>query len=113
MPSRRNEPHPPHSQPSDPVAIVRNLNSETVELEGCKISKREAHLTLLYMRSIKGEISASVELQRIRERSGANVPREAVGCLVVPGMLDLVDFTKLAFEQQAKFRERNYGNDVS
>ena len=113
MPSRRNDPRNTHSRPSDAIAIVQNLNSETVELDGRKINKREAHLTLLYMRSIKGDITASVELQRIRERSGANAPQEAVGCLVVPGMLDLEEFTKLAFEQQAQFRERNYGNDVS
>ena len=113
MPSRRSDSRNRQSQPADAIAIVRSLNSETVELEGRKISKREAHLTLLYMRSIKGEISASVELQRIRERSGANVPQEAVGCLVVPGMLELEEFTKLALEQQAQFRERNYGSDAS
>ena len=113
MPSRKNEPRNTQSASSDAIAIVQSLNSETVELEGLKISKREAHLTLLYMRSIKGDISASVELQRIRERSGVNAPQEAVGCLVVPGMLDLEEFTKLAFEQQAQFRERNYGSDAS
>lgn len=111
MPSRKSEPRNRQSHPSNAIAIVRSLNSETVELEGRKISKREAHLTLLYMRSIKGDISASVDLQRIRAACRADKPPEKVGYLVVPEPMSDAAFAEFAYKQQAQFREPNYGKD--
>ena len=113
MPSRRNDPRNTHSRPSDAIAIVQNLNSETVELEGRKISKREAHLTLLYVRSIKGDISASAGLQRIRAACRADKPPEKVGYLVVPEPMSDEAFAEFAYKQQAQFREANYGKGDS
>ena len=111
MTSRRSELESKRSHPSDAIEILQSLNSETVELDGRKITKREAHLTLLYMRSIKGEISASVDLQRIRAACRADKPPEKVGYLVVPEPMSEEAFAKFAYEQQAQFREPNYGKD--
>ncbi len=111
MPSRKNDLHNQRSRPPDATEILQSLNSETVELEGRKISKREAHLTLLYMRSIKGKISASVELQRIRAACRADKPPEKVGYLVVPEPMSDEAFAEFAYKQQAQFRDANYGKD--
>ena len=111
MPSRKKQPRKKQSPASDATAIVQSLNSETVELEGRSISRREAHLTFLYVRSIKGDISASVELQRIRAACRADKAPEKAGYLVVPEPVSDRDFERMAFEQQAQFRERDYGSD--
>ena len=111
MPSRRSDLRNRQSHPPDAVAIVRSLNSETVELEGRKISKREAHLTLLYMRSIKGDISATVDLQRIRAACRADKPPEKVGYLLVPEPMSDEAFAEFAFKQQAQFRDAIYGKE--
>jgi hypothetical protein len=111
MPERRHKGRNKHPISPDAIAIVQSLNSETVELEGRKITKREAHLTLLYMRSIRGDISCSVALQRIRAACRADKPAEKVGYLVVPEPMSDAAFAKYAYEQQAKFRDANYGKD--
>jgi len=88
--------------------IVRDLDRETVELNGEEISMLEAGIRLLYSRSLKGDISASVDLQRIRDRCGAeSVPRRA-GCLVVPPKMSQEEWGRMAFEQQRQFREGPY-----
>ena len=101
------------TSPPQVSEIVQSLDSETITVEGRRISMREAHLTLLYRRSLKGDILASVELQRIRARCGAETSPQKVGVLVAPEPMGLDEFAELAFKQQAQFRERNYGSDAS
>ena len=111
MPSERNRACDKRSPPPSASEIVRRLDGELVKHDGRTISWREAYLTLLYMRSIKGNISASIELQRIRAACRADKPPEKVGYLVVPEPMSEEAFAELAYKQQAQFREPNYGKD--
>ena len=92
--------------------ILRELDGETVSFNGEEISMLEAGIRLLYARSLNGDVQASIELEKIRDRCGADKPPKKYGCLVVPEPMSLDDFAKFAFEQQAQFRERDYGSDL-
>lgn len=84
--------------PPPAADILRNLYRETVELNGEEISMLEAGIRLLYSRSLKGDTNASVDLQRIRDRCGAeSVPRPA-GFLVIPEKVSQEEWERKAFE---------------
>jgi len=88
--------------------ILRDLDCETVQLNGEEISMIEASIRLLYSRSLRGDISASVDLQRIRDRCGAESAPRRTGCLVVPPPMSQEEWGRMAFEQQRQFREGPY-----
>lgn len=111
MPSKKERSRDERTRAPSASDIVRRLDAELVKHDGKTISWREAYLTLLYMRSIKGNISASIELQRIRAACRADKPAERFGYLVVPEPMSDEAFAKYAYEQQAKFRDANYGKD--
>lgn len=98
--------------PPRPAAdILYDLDCETLMLEGREISMLEAGILLLYSRSLKADMGAAIDLQRIRDRCGAeSVPRPA-GVLVVPEKITLEEFEKRASEQQRQFREKPNPDD--
>ena len=57
--------------PADPAAILREIDEQSVLFDGKTMSKREAQLSLDYVRSINGDSRASVRLQRVRDRCAA------------------------------------------
>lgn len=89
--------------------IMRELDSATIEIDGRHISTREGEIRLLYSRALKGNVPASKELQRIRDRTGAEAPPRIQGVLVVPESISEEEWEKLAFEQQRPFREHPNG----
>lgn len=107
----KNKKHVPASSPQAPprsADILRNLDRETVCFNGDEISMLEAGIRLLYARSLNGDLGASLELQRIRDRCGAETVPKAAGCLVVPEAISLEEWTRRAHKQQAPFREQRY-----
>ena len=92
--------------PRPAADILYDLDCETVTLNGEEISMLDAGIRLLYSRSLKGDIGASFDLQRLRDRCGAeSVPRPA-GVLVVPEKISLEEYEHRAYEQQRQFREQ-------
>ena len=91
------------------AAIMRELDSETIEVGGQRISTREGEIRLLYAKALKGNVAASKELQRIRDRTGSEAPPRRCGVLVVPEPTDPYEFEKVLFEQQRQFREHPNG----
>jgi hypothetical protein len=90
----------------DPAAdLVADMLEKAIEVDGREMTVREAMLRAIYRKSLGGDISASVELQDLRDRCGVTDGSERVGCLVVPEPIDLEEFSRLAFEQQRPFRE--------
>ena len=96
----------PDLAPRPAVDILYDLDCETVILEGREISMLEAGILLLYSRSLKGDIGASVDLQRIRDRVGAEIAPRPAGVLVVPEQIPLEQYARRAYEQQCQFREQ-------
>ena len=92
--------------PRSAVEILRDLDCETLTLNGQEISMLEAGILMLYSRSLKGDIGASVDLQRIRDRAGAEIAPRPPGVLVVPPPISLEEFERMAYEQQCQFREQ-------
>ena len=89
--------------------IMRELDAATIEIGGQKISTREGEIRLLYAKALKGNVTASKELQRIRDRTGAEAPLKVYGVLAVPEPISFEEFAKKAFEQQRQFRENPNG----
>lgn len=103
---------PPTSDTNVPpraADILRNLDCETVELNGVQMTMLEAGIRLLYARSLKGDIRASFDLQRMRDRCSADTEPRPAGCLVVPEKIPDDEWERLAYEQQRPFRESDYG----
>lgn len=98
--------NPSDHSPRPAADILHDLDRETLILEGREISMLEAGILLLYARSLKGEIGASVDLQRIRDRCGTETVSRPVGVLAVPQKQTLEEFERMAFDQQRQFRER-------
>ena len=75
------------------------------------MTRREGELRLLYAKALKGNVRASIELQAIRDRTGADKPLKPAGCLVVPPPLKLDEWERMAAQQQAPYRSKGYGID--
>ena len=97
------------SEKAPAVPTVLDLVSATVSLDGRTMSVREAQLRVLYNQSLNKDIDAAIELQNLRDACGVDDQPERLGCLLVPEPVTEELFEKLAYEQQAQFRERNYG----
>ena len=92
--------------------IMRELDSATIEIDGQQISTREGEIRLLYAKALKGNVTASKELQRIRDRTGAEAPPKVYGVLVVPEPISFEEWAKKASEQQRQFRENPNGPSI-
>ena len=106
---KKNDPKGATTASPSAAQIIRELDSATIEVGGEQISTREGEIRLLYVKALKGNVAASKELQRIRDRTGAEAPPRRYGVLVVPAPLGLEEFTKMAYEQQRQFRENPNG----
>lgn len=96
----------------DPTAsLLKTLLGKTVTIDGQAISTREALIRMLYRDSLDGDINASIDLQKLRDACGLkdNAPR--IGCLLLPEPEPEEEWERMAYEQQAPFREKNYGKD--
>ena len=87
--------------------ILTAIDEQIVEFEGRKMSALEAKIRLVYQRSVGGDVACSVYLQQLRDRCQVE-DRKPCGVLLVPPMLSIEEFTKLAYEQQAPFRNGTY-----
>jgi hypothetical protein len=106
MTSRKNR------RPQRPTGeILTDLISGVVTFEGRRISMRELMIRAMQNSSLNGDIDAALDLHKLREASGVD-DQQIVGCLVVPEQIPLDQWERLAAEQQAKYREKNYGNDA-
>lgn len=90
--------------PSD-AEILARIDSEIVEVNGQKMSKRELELRTQHSRSIKGDVAASKILQAVREKG--KPAAKSGGVLVVPGIMNQEEWSKIAEEHQRQFRERS------
>lgn len=92
----------------DPAAdLLAGMLEKPIQVEGREMTLREAMLRALYRQSLSGDISASIELQDLRDRCGVTDGPERIGCLVVPEPVSVEEYTKRVFEQQKRFRERS------
>jgi hypothetical protein len=96
-----------------PVELLRDIDAETLEFQGRRISRLEAMMRIVYARALKGDVRASEELQRARDRGQVDTPPKKVGCLVVPEPMSLDEWERLAAEQQAPFREKRSDDDFN
>jgi hypothetical protein len=102
----------PKTKSSDPTAsLLKTLLGKTVTIDGQVISTREALIRMLYRDSLDGDINASIDLQKRRDDCGLKEEAPRVGCLLLPEPLSEEDWERMAAEQQAPFREKNYGKD--
>lgn len=98
--------------PSD-TEILAKIDSEIVEVNGQKMSKRELELRTQHSRSLKGNVAASKILQAVREKAKADKPKQGGGVLVVPGISDIDKWCVAAELQQRQFREgHNFGDHI-
>jgi hypothetical protein len=90
--------------------ILTRLDKQSIPFEGGEISALEAGIRLLYRRSLEGDVAASIDLQKMRDRCRVEEPMTH-GYLVVPEAPPLDVYEKLVYEQQAQYRERDYGKE--
>ena len=98
--------------PLRPADILRDIDAQPVIIDGMTISKREAHLRIVYARALSGDPKASKQLQNIRDACGLEKQAHRVGCLLMPEPpSSLEEFERMAFEQQRQFREKRCSED--
>jgi hypothetical protein len=90
------------------AAVLTELFTKVVTLEGKRMSMREAMLRALQNGSIGGDMDAALDLQKLRDINGVTDNQQAVGCLLIPEDIPLEQWEKLCAEQQAPFRDANY-----
>lgn len=89
-----------------PADILRDLDAQLIVIDGTPISKREAHLRIVYARALNGDAKASRQLQRVRDACCLDNQDQRVGCLLLPEPFgSLEEFERMAYEQQCQFRE--------
>ena len=101
------EPAPPR-----PADILRELDAQLIVIDGTTISKREAHLRIVYARALNGDPKSSRQLQQVRDACGLDRQANRVGCLLLPEPpSSLEEFERMAYEQQQQFRENPLPED--
>lgn len=104
------------AQPRDdsPAAVLKRADERTIPVNGSEYTPFALEVMALQAKAAKGDVAASRQLTSIRKELGllASAPMQVGGgVLVVPGPMDEADFEKLAFKQQAPFRERTTDYD--
>lgn len=105
----KKKPAPPRSD----AVVLTDLLSKVVTIDGRKMTMRQGMLLAYSNQSLAGDMDASLELQRLRDECGIRDDAQQVGYLIVPEPLSEEEFDRLAFEQQAPYREKNYGKGES
>lgn len=92
-----------------PGAVLRRVDQRTIHVNGRDFTPFELEVMALQSKAAKGDVPASRQLSALRKEMGLLLPEAGMrsGVLVVPGMMDEADFEKLAFQQQAPFREKS------
>lgn len=100
---------PPDAKVSNEVTVLQGIFSETVNVEGQEMNKLELLVRTNYSRAMKGEPSAIRFITRIIDKFPVADVSRVGGVLVVPGTMPFDEWSAKAAEQQAKFREKDYG----
>nr|WP_315459138.1 DUF5681 domain-containing protein [uncultured Sphingorhabdus sp.] len=99
----------PPSKSSNEVTVLQYIFAETVNVDGQEMNKLELLVRTNYSRAMKGEPSAIRFITRIIDKFPVADVSRAGGVLVVPGTMPFDEWSAKAAEQQAKFREKDYG----
>lgn len=96
-------------QRSDAV-VLTDLFSQVVSIDGRKMTMRQGMLLALSNQSLAGDMDAALELQKLRDEYGIKDDARQVGYLIIPEIPE-DEWERMAYEQQAPFREKNYGKN--
>ncbi|MFP5328548.1 MAG: DUF5681 domain-containing protein [Alphaproteobacteria bacterium] len=112
-PNGRPRKTPPQPRDDSPAAVLKRADERTIPVNGSEYTPFALEVMALQAKAAKGDVAASRQLTRIRKELGllTSAPIQVGGVLVVPGPMDEADFEKLAFKQQAPFRERTTDYD--
>lgn len=99
----------PPSKSSNEVTVLQDIFAETVNVDGREMNKLELLVRTNYSRAMKGDASAIRFITRIIDKLPVADASRVGGVLVVPGTMPFDEWSAKAAEQQAKFREKNYG----
>lgn len=91
--------------PGAEVEVLAGIFKTGVVVDGKTMSTREAYLRTLQNASLRGVVDASIELQKIREACGAYTAPTG-GYLVIPEEVTEDEFERMAYAQQAQFRDK-------
>ena len=86
------------------AAILARIDSEIVEVGGCRMTKRELELRALQRKALLGDARACQLLDKKRAAATVIEPAKGSGVMRVPAPLDFDEWGSRAFKQQAKFR---------
>ena len=89
--------------------VLKELLSKVVTVDGKKMTTREAMIRSLSNQALAGDIDAAIDLQNLRDQAGVKDEPARVGVLLLPPPMSEEEFERVAYEQQAPFREKNYG----
>lgn len=92
--------------PESDSAIIARIESESINANGQKMTKRELAIRVLQTKALKGDTRASQQLEALRAKTRASEPKQAGGVLLLPSEVPLHEWEASAAIQQAKFRER-------
>ena len=92
-------------KPETDKEIIARLDSELIDANGARMSRRELELRVLLNKAMKGDVRASQHLDRVRARAPADTPAVAGGVLLLPSPVPLHEWEASAAIQQAQFRE--------
>lgn len=95
---------------SDEVTVLQGIFAETVNVDGQEMNKLELLVRTNYTRAMKGEPSAIRFITRIIDKFQVADVSGGGGVLVMPGTMPFDEWSAKAAEQQAKYREKDYGS---
>ena len=94
---------------SDEVTVLQDIFAETVNVDGQEMNKLELLVRTNYSRAMKGEPSALRFITRIIDKFQVADVARAGGVLAMPVTMPFDEWSIAAEIQQARFREKNYG----
>lgn len=101
-------------QPDNRIAtLLSQIDNEIVEVGGLKITRREVELRQLSTKAMKGDLSASRMLAKMRRELGMMTPghKRQTAVLVVPMAASPEEWAQNVAEAQRKYREeQNYSD---
>jgi len=95
-------------------SILKRVGEKVVEISGESRTLNEVAVLALYKKAMEGNVAAIRQLAGLWKQAALQDDSKSQpfgGVLVVPGPMDEADFEKLAFKQQAPFRERTTDYD--
>ena len=104
----------PHGRPKKPQAstsrasLLAAILAEEVDIGGQIMTKEEVFLLSTVSNAVKGNSNAIRIMDKILADKGKEV--QVGGVLVMPGTMPFNEWSAKAAEQQAKFREKEYGH---